>query len=186
MPDSENTLGIVFVALIGIALLVQAIVMLAMFIAVRKAIKTMRADFEEFRTSVTPLLGEARGVFEKTRGMVDSAERLMARVSPKIESTLTSLEGIAQDLRKQSADVESTTQEILLNVRRQGHRVDGMLSGVLDAADRAGTLVSAAVATPARKLSGILASVKAVVGTLRSYNPHPRRPVAVEDNDTFI
>jgi len=61
-----------------------------------------------------------------------------------------------------------------------------MFTGVLDTADRAGTLVTAAVATPVRKLSGILASVKAVVETLRSYDPGRSRRAAVEENDTFI
>jgi uncharacterized protein YoxC len=186
MPDSETLLGIIFVALIGIALLVQAIVMVAMFLAVRKAIGTMRADFDEFRTSVTPFLGEARGLFEKTRGLVDDTQQFMARVSPKAEATLTDLASIAEGLRKQSADVELTTQEILVNVRRQGQRIDSMFSGVLDTADRAGTLLTTAVAAPVRKLSGILASVKAVVESLRSYDPGRRRHAAVEENDTFI
>jgi len=186
MPDNETLLGIVFVALIGIALLGQAVVMLAMYIAVRKAIKSVRSEFDEFRAIAMPMIGEARGILEKTRGVVDDTQQFMARVAPKAEATMTDLADIAQGLRKQAVEVEATAQEILGNVRRQGNRIDSMFSGALDTADRAGTMITAAVATPARKLSAILASAKAVIGTFRSYDPPSQRRRAAEENETFI
>jgi hypothetical protein len=59
--------------------------------------------------------------------------------------------------------------------------VDAMLSSVLDAVDRAGSFLTNAVSKPARQLAGVLASVKAVVESLRSSDAAFRHAPPPED-----
>jgi hypothetical protein len=70
--------------------------------------------------------------------------------------------------------MQSSVTEILENVRKQSSRVDHMVSGVLDSADRAGDFVTDIVSRPMRQISGVLAFAKAVIESLRGSGAQQR------------
>lgn len=151
---------LIFAGVAALALLLQAIVLLAIFFGIRKAISTLREDFEDIRTSVTPFVKDAHDVF--------------TRVSPKIEQTTNDVAALTHSLRTQSDDLKAASTDIIEKARRQAARIDTMTTGVLNTAERAATFVNEAVSKPMRQLSGILASVKAVVESLRTPEPAAR------------
>jgi methyl-accepting chemotaxis protein len=155
-----QTAQLIFAGVAALALLLQALVLLAIFFGVRKAVSTLREDFDDLRSSVMPFVKDAHEVF--------------TRVAPKIEETTADVAELTHSLRVQSEDLKVATAEIIEKARRQAGRIDSMTTSVLDAADRAGTFVSDAVSKPMRQISGILASVKAVVETLRAPEPAAR------------
>jgi hypothetical protein len=80
-------------------------------------------------------------------------------------------------------ELDQSTSEILEKLHRQTKRLDGMLSGALDQVDRAGEYVAEAVSGPVRQISAVLASIKAIVGALRTPSPASRRTInPVEEN----
>jgi methyl-accepting chemotaxis protein len=110
-------------------------------------------------------------------------------MTPKIEETTGDLAALAHTLRTQAADVQSAANEIVDRVRRQAGRLDTMLSNVLDAVERASVFMADTVAKPMRQLSAVLASVKAVVESLRTVDPAAPRSQssrAHSDNDMFV
>jgi hypothetical protein len=66
--------------------------------------------------------------------------------------------------------------------------MDSMLTNTFNAVDRAAGFMSDTVSKPMRQLSGILASAKAVVESLRSGVPEPLPPgdPARGDKDMFV
>jgi methyl-accepting chemotaxis protein len=156
-----QTAQLIFSGVAALALLLQALVLLGIFFGIRKALSSLREDFEDLRTTVTPFVKEAREVF--------------TRVAPKIEQTTNDVAMLTQTLRTQSEDLKVASSEIIEKARRQADRIDSMTTNVLDAADRAGTFVNDAVNKPVRQISGILASIRAVVDTLRAPEPQARR-----------
>ena len=168
MPNIDNqTLMIAIVAVTALAVLFQAIVLLAIFFSVRKAARSFTQQVEGLRTAVMPVINNTR--------------ELITRVTPHVESTVYDVATMAHDLREQTAQVEITTKDILARLRKQSSRVDAMLSSVLDGVDRAANFLTDAVGKPARQLKGVLASVKAVVESLRSADGVFRRPPPPED-----
>jgi hypothetical protein len=159
---NNETLLLFFVAFTGAAVLLQAIILLAFFLTVRKTVTTLQGQFEEFRTSLVPLLKDSR--------------EFLARVGPKIESLTADVADLAHDVRAQSAEVHSSLTEILERVRRQTSRMDAMLGKLLDGVDRAGGFVVEAVNVPIRQFSALAASAKAVMAALRTKSPGPRPP----------
>ncbi|MGA7340533.1 MAG: hypothetical protein WBE72_14215 [Terracidiphilus sp.] len=141
-------------------MLMQAIVLLAIFLGLRKATRAASQELEELRTTVLPFVKDAREFF--------------TRVAPKIEQTSSDVAAVAQALRKQTDNVQSAATEIVERARRQASRLDTMATSVLDAADRTGAFITGAVEKPMRQLSGILASIKAVLETFRAPQPAPR------------
>lgn len=167
-----QTAQLLFAGVAAAALLLQAIVLLLIFVGVRKAVSGLREDFEDLRTSVTPFVKEAREVF--------------TRVAPKIEAATADVATLTQTLRVQSDELKVASAKIIEKARNQAERIDSMTTNVLDAADRAGAFVNHAVTKPMRQLNGIVASIKAVVDTLRTRDASPRANRRPGDPEMFV
>jgi signal transduction histidine kinase len=176
MPKFEDqTIELALFGLVALAMLVQAIVLLAAFFAMRKAARSIDEKLEAFGSSVTPL--------------IDNTRALVTRLTPRIEETADDLAALTHSLRVQTADIQFAANEIVARARIQASRLDEMLSHVLDTLQRTGDFMSDAVNKPMRQFSAILASVKAVVESLRSGAPGPRsqaNPTPRGDNDMFV
>jgi hypothetical protein len=173
MPTLDpQTIMLAFVAVTGLAVLLQTIILLAIFITIRKAANSLKEQVEDLRSSVMPVVYNTR--------------ELITRLTPKIESTVDDLSAMAEGLRTQSADMQTSVTEILDKIRHQTVRLDNMFSSLLDGVDRAGGFVADVVSRPVRQISGLLASVKAIAETLRAPIPRAPRSRPSEDVDTFV
>ena len=166
---NNETLMLAFVALTGIALSAQAVILLAIFLSVRKAAKGVKEDIDDLRASILPV--------------VDSTRTVIARLAPKVEAATNDISEMVRTLREKSYEVDESVSEILERLHRQSARLDGMLSGALDTVDRAGEYVAEAVSGPVRQVSAVLASIKAIVGALRAPSPASRRTIDSGDED---
>ncbi|HVC47850.1 MAG TPA: hypothetical protein VND90_11435 [Terracidiphilus sp.] len=171
---SQETLLLIFVGATGAAVLLQAAVLLALFLSVRKSTKAMQQQIEEVRIAVMPVLS-------RTKEFLD-------RVGPKLESVATDLAELAHGLRAQSAELEESATEIMGRVRRQASRLDTMCTGLLDTADRATRVVTEVIQLPLRQISALAASAKAVLGALRAPVRQPRHAEthSPADRDMFV
>lgn len=157
-------------------MLLQALVLLAMLITARKALKIAQEQIEDLRTNVLPVVKETR--------------ELLSSVGPKIESVATDLAAMTRGAREQSAKLQISAGDLLERVDRQSSRVDGMLTNVLDTVDRASAVVVDVINVPLRQLAGFAAFARAAFSTLRSGPPpeskeqHPTHAAA--DRDLFV
>ncbi|MFZ0743981.1 MAG: hypothetical protein WAM85_06225 [Terracidiphilus sp.] len=173
MPNANNeTLLTIFVALTGVAVLFQAVILLAIFLALRKSVKSVHEKVDDLRATVLPVINDTR--------------EFMGRVGPKIDSVATDMAELVHGLRAQGAELQSSATEIVERVRRQTSRMDAMLTGVLNAVDRAGGLVTEAVSAPLRQMSALAAAAKAVFGTLRNGAPTAAQTHSAADKDMFV
>lgn len=163
---------VVFVALTGVALMVQAIVVLVAFVTMRKTIVSLHSEVEEMRTSVMPILRMSKDFLEK--------------VAPKVESIATDMADIARRLKEQTADVQATTAEILDRVHRQTSRMDTIITGVVDGIEHASNVVADSVGRPVRQISAMLASAKAFLSVLATGRRPGQQQEVVADQDMFV
>jgi methyl-accepting chemotaxis protein len=175
MPKLDNqTILLAFAVVTGLAMLLQTIFLLIITFALRKAANSLCTETEKLRSSVMPVLYDARDMIASTQTVVANAQDLIinaqdlfTRISPRIESTTDDLAVIAQGLREQTLEMQSSAMEIIEKVRRQSNRLDQMFSNLLDTTDRAGSFVANMVSRPVRQVSNMLGAVKAVVESLR-------------------
>jgi ABC-type transporter Mla subunit MlaD len=153
MNIDNQTLLMAFIAVTGLAVLLQAFILLAIYLAIRKAARSVSEQAEALRASIMPV--------------IDSTREVVQRVTPRIEGAVNDLADIAQSLKKQSAEAQGTLSETLNQVKKHSARVDAMLTALLNNVDRASRFVNETVARPVRQFNGILAGVRAVVETLR-------------------
>ena len=93
---------------------------------------------------------------------------------------------IARSVRAQAVEFESVTIEVLDRVRKETGRIDTMFANTLDAVDKAGDYVTRAVSKPMRQISGVLASIKAIVESLSTPQPPVRGNNIHRDEDMFV
>jgi len=179
-PDmNHETIEMVCIALGAAALVMQTVVLVAIFIGVSKSTKKMKEEIDEIRTSVMPMV-------DNTREMLVHTREVILRLTPKVEATVTDFAALAQTLRAQAADIEVAVDQILVRVKNQTSRIDTMFSGTLDAVDKASVFVAETVSKPVRQLSGLLASIKAIVESLRASDPSYREQNVHNDKDMFV
>jgi methyl-accepting chemotaxis protein len=176
MLDNE-TIMLAFVAVTGLAVVMQTIILLAIYLNVRKAAKSIKEEAEDLRSSLMPVIFNTRD--------------FCMRLAPKIESATTDLAELTHGLRVQSVEMQISAQEIMERLHRLSSRVDTMFTGALDAVDRAGNFVAEAVDRPVRQFSGMLAGVKAVIESLRATSREQGASAsgtsrAAADKDMFV
>jgi signal transduction histidine kinase len=161
MPKVDNqSLELLLFLLVAIAMVVQAAVFLAAFLAMRKAAHTMNEKIDDMRTHVMPL--------------VDTTRELMTKLAPRIESASDDMATIAHSLRVQGATLQAAADEILERARSQAGRLDTMLTSLFDAVDRAGDFMADCINKPIRQFSALLASARAAIESFRTTVPAPR------------
>jgi hypothetical protein len=171
MFDTQ-TVMLAFVIVTALAVLLQTILLLAIFLTIRKSATSVLSQVEELRSAVLPV--------------VQSTRDLLKRLSPKMESTVDDLADVASIWRAQSIEMQSSIYEILERLRQQSVRVDHMLSTVLDGVDRAGGYVADAVSRPVRQISGVLNSVRAIMESLRNSSASARQKRQANNGNTFL
>jgi methyl-accepting chemotaxis protein len=177
IPRLDNQIILLaFIAVTGLAVLLQAILLLAIFSAVRKAVASFREEAENLRTSIMPVIYDTRDLLANTQGTMTNlqafltdAQTFLNRVSPKVESVAADVVEITNTLRVQTAEMQSSALEMMERVHRQSDRVDGMITDFLNTVDRAGGFVAETVSRPVRQISGVLRSAKAIVESLRGH-----------------
>jgi uncharacterized protein YoxC len=176
---NHDMIELAFVGVAALALVMQTIILLGIYLGVSKGTKSIKGDFEDMRSSIMPTVDKARDLVEKTRTLVD-------RVSPQIESATTDFAELAHLLRAQAAEVEAALEQILERVSAQTGRIDQMFTGTLDVVDKAGGFLTHAVEKPVRQISGLVAALKAIVESLRSSEGHHDDYRVPDDKDMFV
>lgn len=164
--DTDKWL-MIFVALVALAMVVQAITVIVLAVGAVKARKRVLEIVEDLRGKVTPLISV-------THEMVrDNA--------PKIKTITDNLEHTSHLVRKQATELNATATEANAKTRAQVARVDGMVSSVLDATSDAAKMLQNAVRIPVREFSGLVHGLKAGIDVLLGRKKD--QPAAAEEHE---
>jgi uncharacterized protein YoxC len=158
MPNLDNqTILLAILGVVALAILGQTILLLAIFVVVRKTATSVKEQLEDVRSAAMPIIYNTRELFK--------------RVAPRVEDTAADLAAMAHGLRTQTEDIQNSATEALEKIRLQTSRLDHMVTSIFDAVDRATNFVTETVAKPVRQLNTILASAKSVLEGMRPHIP---------------
>jgi hypothetical protein len=164
---------IIFIAITGLAVLLQAGVLLAMFLTLRKAIASARERAEGFEGKIFPVVQTAHQFLSTGQELVESIRSLVTKLDPPLQSA--ELDAMSKDLHAQATRLQNSVDDMAQKAHRQAERVDGMTTSFLNGLDRVGSFINQAVDAPIRQASGVIAAIKAVVETLRAPGTPRRR-----------
>lgn len=135
----------VFVMLTGIAVLLQACILAAMFFAMRATGKRVEAIADEVKTKVLPT--------------VEQAQELLVEVRPRLQLIAENLEESSTLMRNQVQRVDATVNDVVDRARLQVIRADELLSRTLDRVEQTSDMVHKTVISPVRQLSGLMQGI---------------------------
>jgi len=155
---------IIFTAITSLGVLLQAFVLLAMYIALRQTTRKLHEATDELRQHALPTIATARD--------------LLHDISPKLKVASTNLVEASKSLRQQAEHVNATVEDLLSKTNAQAARVDGIVTASIDSAAHATEAVQHAFAVPIRQVSAVVAGIKAGFEVLTRKN----HVVRVEDD----
>jgi hypothetical protein len=135
----------VFIALTGIAVLLQAGVLMAMYFTMRKSSERMEALACEVKTKVMPT--------------VEQAQEMLTEMRPQLEVIVDNLEGATTAIRSQIERVDATVTDAMDRARLQIIRGDELLTRTLDRVEQTSDMVQKTVVSPVRQLSGLMQGI---------------------------
>jgi hypothetical protein len=162
-----------FVALTGIAVLLQAGVLLAMYLAMRKSSQRMEELAGDVKTKVMPTVVEVQAMITMLR--------------PKIETIVDNLSETTTTLRSEVQRVNATVNDAIDRGRLQIIRADELLSRTLDRVEQTSEIVHKTVISPVKQLSGLLQGITTGLEFLfsgrnrRNGSREERRPVPQDE-----
>ena len=143
---------VLFVGMVAIAMVVQAIAVVVLAIGAVKARKRALEIAEEVRTKVIPILETTQSVLH------DSA--------PKVKIITENLVETSHVVRSKAQEFDATASELNMKARAQANRVDGMVTSVLNTTAEISETLQRAVKVPVREFTGIVNGFKAGVDVL--------------------
>ncbi len=135
----------VFIFLTGAAVMLQAGILLAMYLAMRKSGQRMEALATEVKTKVLPT--------------IEQAEAMLSEVRPKLQAITDNLQDATTVLRDQVERADATVKDALDRGRLQIIRADELLTRTLDRVEQTSDMIHQTVISPVRRLSGLLQGI---------------------------
>jgi methyl-accepting chemotaxis protein len=152
LSSGNSRLLLIFVGLVAVAMVVQAIAVIVMAVGAAKASKKGLEIAEELRTKMGPIL-------DTTHGMIhDSA--------PKVKIITENLVETSHVVRSKAAEFDATASELNARTRAQAARVDGMVTSVLNTTADVSETLQRAVKVPVREFAGLVNGFKAGLDVL--------------------
>jgi hypothetical protein len=152
LSSGNSRLLMVFVGMVAIALVAQAIALIIMAVGAGKARKRGLEIAEEVRMKLMPILETSHDVIR------DSA--------PKVKIITENLVETSHVVRSKAQEFDVTASELNMRTRAQAARVDGMVTSVLNTTADISETLQRAVKVPVREFAGLVNGFKAGLDVL--------------------
>lgn len=183
----ENLLP-VFIGLTGAAVLLQAGLLAAMYLTMRKTSAKMEAIADEMKGKILPAIDVAQGLLTDLRPLFAELAPMLAEIRPKVNGITENIQESTSVVRAQVERVEATVDDIVDRARLQVIRTDELVTRTLDRVERTTDMVHHTVVSPIRQVSGLVKGLTVGIEVLLGNRAHrngggrePRRPVPQDE-----
>jgi len=163
----------VFVCVAAAAILLQAAILVAMYLQMRRTTDRMERFTADLESRLTPILTRVQILLEDTQ--------------PKISEMVADAAHVVYLARAQAQKVDRVFTEASDRLRGQLVRADRIVTGALEAVEDAGSKFSHNVWRPVRQVSALMQGIKVGIDLLRSRRGRrrPEEPLEQEE-ELFI
>jgi hypothetical protein len=169
-----ETLTPLFIALTGAAVVLQAGILAAMYLAVRKSSARMDALAVEVKTKALPTL--------------ETAQAMLIELRPRLQEITDNLVDTTASVRSQVQRMDATVNDVVDRARLQIIRADDLLSRTLDRVEETSEMVQETVVSPVRQVAGLIQGLTAGIefllgnrGRRNGGSREARRPVPQDE-----
>ncbi len=168
----NETLLMVFIAVTALAVLMQAVLMAALYGSAKKAVAQLDAMSHVVNDKVLPTLTEAQEMLAETR--------------PKLREILENTTATSVMVREQTERLNVTLSDALDRTRLQVIRADEIVSRTMDRVEETTEAVHNVVLSPVRQVSAMMTGLMAGIGEYIGGRKVRRQEQAVPRDEMFI
>src|SRR5205823_3219373 len=136
-----------FIAFTGAAVVLQAFLLAAMYLAIRKSSARMESIAAEVKNKALPTL--------------EQAQSLLVELRPKLQVIAENVVQVTTTVRAEVERVDASVNDVLDRARLQVIRADELLGRTLDRVEQTSELVHKTVVSPVRHISGLMHGITA-------------------------
>jgi len=162
----------IFIAITAAAVVIQAGILVAMYLAVRQSAARMETLSTEIRTKILPT--------------AEIAHSMLVEFRPHLEILVTNVSESSTMVRAQMERLDATLSDAIDRTRLQVIRADELLNRTLDRVESTTDLVHNTVVSPVRQLAGLIQGITAGVEFLVGSKRRRRNGVTVPQDEMFI
>ena len=162
----------IFVAVTAAAVVIQACILVAMYLAVRQTSARMEALATEVKTKVLPT--------------AETAQSMLTELRPKIETIVANFSDSSSMVRTQMQRLDATLNDVIDRTRLQVIRADEMVGRTLDRVEQTTDMVHKTVLSPVRQVSGLVQGLTAGLEFFFSGRRRAREGAGVAPDEMFI
>jgi hypothetical protein len=168
----DDNLLRIFIAVTAGAVLLQALILAALYYAVRKSTAKMEAIATEVK--------------EKTLPTVQNVQNLLVELRPKIESITTNVSESTALVKNQLARIDATLTDALDRTRLQVIRADELLNRTMDKVESASEVVHKTVVSPLRHVNGVMNAISTGVEVFLGQKRRGKNGMGAPQDEMFI
>jgi hypothetical protein len=161
-----------FVGVTTAAVVLQAGILVALYLAVRKTTARVEGLATDIQTKVLPT--------------VDTANAMLKELRPKIENMVENVSESSALVRNQIERIDATVSDVIDRARLQVIRADELVNGTMDRLEQTRDVVHKTVISPIRQISGLVQGVTAGLEFLIGSRRRQREDVDVPQDEMFI
>ena len=146
----NETILTVFVIATCLAVIIQAGILVAMFVSMKKTSERMESLAKRVEEKALPVL-------ESTRAILEDA-------TPKLKEITANLAEVSGSIKSQVTRMDATFNDAVDRTRLQVIRVDELVSRTIDKVEETTEMVQHTVLTPLKQLTGVIQGLSVGVG----------------------
>jgi hypothetical protein len=166
----------IFIAVTSAAVLLQALLLAAMYLAIRKSSARMESIATELKDKSLPIL--------------ESAQSILTEIRPKLQVISDNLQESTVLMRAQVERMDATVNDVVDRARLQVIRADELVTRTLDRVEKTSDMVHTTVVSPIRQVSGVMqgitVGIEYLLGNRYRKNGGTRERSAVPQDEMFI
>ena len=143
-----------FIVLTALAIVVQAVILIALFVQLRRTAARIEQTVADLNTKLGPILSRV--------------QILVDEVSPRLNSIVSDASELTRLARGQAQKMDRILSEALERTRMQLIHVDQILTGAMEAVEEAGSHLRNTILGPVVKATALLRGVQAGIDFFRT------------------
>ena len=170
----DNHIITVFVVVAAVAIVVQMVILFALYKALRQTSERMEGIAGRLEQQASPVLATAAAILDDAK--------------PKIAEITLNLAETSASVRSHVSEVGHATSEIMERARLQAARLDEFVISAAQKVEATSELLQHKVLSPMRRVRSIVTALNAGLSFFKSNRPPKRRNSSgeVEDEEMFI
>jgi hypothetical protein len=161
-----------FVAVTALAVVLQAVMMAAIFFSLRNLSKRIEETTLEIRSRVAPILGRVQMIVDD--------------VHPQISNMVADAAHITHLARTQVQHADRVVGEAIDRLRLQLAHTDQILTGVLETVEETGATIRRTVLGPVQSVTAIVRGIQTGLEFFRGGRRRAEAPAAAETQDESL